>query len=109
MEYDGLDGLSGADDYLTQTVLLSGPGRPPAGTGTSRRHPATGRAPCRRPGAGPGRGAPAGGRTPINLTAKESAVLEFLLRRRDQVITKTEIIAGVWDEARDPDPNLVEV
>ncbi|MEV1120260.1 response regulator transcription factor [Actinosynnema sp. NPDC049800] len=49
------------------------------------------------------------GRTPIRLTAKEFVVLEFLLRHRDRVVSKTEIIAGVWDEAREPDPNLVEV
>jgi DNA-binding response OmpR family regulator len=49
------------------------------------------------------------GRSPVTLTAKEFGVLEFLLRHRDRVVTKNEIIAGVWDDARDPDPNLVEV
>jgi DNA-binding response OmpR family regulator len=47
--------------------------------------------------------------TSITLTAKEFAVLEFLVRHHDQVVTKTEIIRGVWDSAQDPDPNLVEV
>jgi DNA-binding response OmpR family regulator len=46
---------------------------------------------------------------PIPLTAKEFAVLEFLLRHQEQVVTKTEIIRGVWDSAQEPDPNLVEV
>ncbi|GAB2976482.1 response regulator transcription factor [Saccharothrix stipae] len=46
---------------------------------------------------------------PIPLTAKEFAVLEYLVRHRDQVVTKAEIIQGVWDSAQDPDPNLVEV
>jgi DNA-binding response OmpR family regulator len=45
----------------------------------------------------------------ISLTTKEFAVLEYLVRRVDQVVTKSEIIGGVWDEAADPEPNLIEV
>ncbi|WNV85574.1 response regulator transcription factor [Umezawaea sp. Da 62-37] len=48
-------------------------------------------------------------RTPIALTAKEFSLLEFLLRRPGQVVSKNEIIAGLRGEAREPDPNLVEV
>lgn len=47
--------------------------------------------------------------TPIGLTAKEYAVLEFLLRHTDQVVTKAEVIDDVWDTADDPAPNIVEV
>lgn len=45
----------------------------------------------------------------IELTAREFAVLEYLIRRVEQVCSKTEILAGVWDSAYDGDPNIVEV
>lgn len=45
----------------------------------------------------------------ILLTAREFAVLEFLLRRADQVVTKTEILGSVWDFEFEGDPNIVEV
>ncbi len=45
----------------------------------------------------------------IPLTAREFAVLEHLIRRPDQVCSKTEILAHVWDENFDGDPNIVEV
>jgi DNA-binding response OmpR family regulator len=47
------------------------------------------------------------GSVEINLTAREFAVLEFLLRRRSA--TKLEILYGVWEYAFDGDPNIVEV
>ena len=43
------------------------------------------------------------------LTAREFAVLEFLLRHRGEVVTKTEILNNVWDFAFEGDPNIVEV
>ncbi|RSM88536.1 DNA-binding response regulator [Kibdelosporangium aridum] len=49
------------------------------------------------------------GTSEITLTAKEYAVLEYLMRRTGQVVTKTEVIDHVWDTSQDPDPNLVEV
>jgi DNA-binding response OmpR family regulator len=49
------------------------------------------------------------GTTRIDLKAKEFSVLNFLLRHAGEVVTKSEIIDGVWDAAHDPDPNLVEV
>ncbi|NKE57642.1 response regulator transcription factor [Lentzea sp. PSKA42] len=49
------------------------------------------------------------GTTRIDLKAKEFSVLNFLLRHTNEVVTKSEIIDGVWDAAQDPDPNLVEV
>ncbi|QMU96052.1 response regulator transcription factor [Microbacterium esteraromaticum] len=45
----------------------------------------------------------------ISLTARELAVLDFLLRRRDEVVTKAEIIANVWGADFDGDANIVEV
>lgn len=47
--------------------------------------------------------------TEISLTARELAVLDFLLRRRDEVVTKAEIIANVWGAEFDGDANIVEV
>jgi two-component system OmpR family response regulator len=36
-------------------------------------------------------------------------VLEVLLRRRGEVVPKSEILTHVWDENEDVDPNVVEV
>jgi two-component system OmpR family response regulator len=47
--------------------------------------------------------------TEISLTTREFAVLEFLARRPDQVLSKADIIAHVWDFDFDGDPNIVEV
>jgi len=49
------------------------------------------------------------GETAIRLTAREMAVLEFLLRRRGEVVTKTEILDQVWDYDFIGDSNVVEV
>ena len=46
---------------------------------------------------------------PIELTAREFAVLEFLMRRPGEVVSKPEILAGVWDFGFEGDPNIVEV
>ena len=43
------------------------------------------------------------------MTAREFAVLEFLMRRPGEVVSKSEILAGVWDFDFDGDPNIVEV
>lgn len=45
----------------------------------------------------------------IELTAREFAVLEFLMRRRGEVVTKLEVLDNVWHDAYDGDPNIVEV
>jgi two-component system, OmpR family, response regulator len=45
----------------------------------------------------------------VRLTAREFAVLEFLVRRAGQVLPKAGILAGVWDQDFDGDPNIVEV
>ncbi|GAA1724844.1 response regulator transcription factor [Brachybacterium phenoliresistens] len=49
------------------------------------------------------------GDTEITLTAREMSVLDFLLRRRGEVVTKREVIANVWGEDFEGDPNIVEV
>ena len=45
----------------------------------------------------------------LRFTAREFAVLEFLVRRVDEVVTKTEILGAVWDFEFEGDPNNVEV
>jgi two-component system OmpR family response regulator len=45
----------------------------------------------------------------VLLTAREFSVLEFLMRRSDEVVTKSEILGSVWDFEFEGDPNIVEV
>jgi DNA-binding response OmpR family regulator len=45
----------------------------------------------------------------IELTAREFALLEYLAVRAGTVVSKTELVEHVWDQARDPDTNVVEV
>jgi DNA-binding response OmpR family regulator len=47
--------------------------------------------------------------TNVELTPREFAVLEFLLRRAGEVVGKSEILDNVWDFAFEGDPNIVEV
>jgi DNA-binding response OmpR family regulator len=109
-EFDEADALDlGADDYVTKpfsyVVLLArlravirrgAPERPVALTvGDLVLDPAV--RTCRR------------GDTGIELTPREFAVLEYLMRRRDEVVSKADIMANVWDEFYDGDPNIVEV
>lgn len=109
-EYDEADALDlGADDYLKKpfyyVVLLArlralmrrgGAQRPPVLiAGDLRFDPATRR--CRSGG------------EPVELTAREAGVLEYLMEHRDQVVTKSELLAHVWDQHYDGDPNVVEV
>jgi DNA-binding response OmpR family regulator len=49
------------------------------------------------------------GEAPLDLTAREFDVLEYLVRRAGQVLRKEEILAGVWEYDFDGDPNIVEV
>ena len=49
------------------------------------------------------------GETAVDLTAREFSVLEFLMRRAGEVVSKREILEGVWDFDFDGDPNIVEV
>jgi len=45
----------------------------------------------------------------IDLTSKEFALLEFLMRRAGQVVTRTMLLEGVWDLHFDPQTNVVDV
>ncbi len=45
----------------------------------------------------------------IDLTAKEFALLELLLRRRGEVLSKSLIASQVWDMNFDSDTNVIEV
>jgi DNA-binding response OmpR family regulator len=45
----------------------------------------------------------------IETTSREFAVLEYLMRHHDLVVSKLDVLRGVWDEAFDGDPNIVEV
>jgi DNA-binding response OmpR family regulator len=49
-----------------------------------------------------------GGRE-IELTAKEYALLEYLARRRGEVVGRADIAEHVWDDSFDPMSNLIEV
>jgi two-component system OmpR family response regulator len=49
------------------------------------------------------------GDTHLDLTSREFAVLEFLVRRAGQVCSKREVIENVWDVDFEGDPNIVEV
>jgi len=46
---------------------------------------------------------------PIELTARQFSLLEFFLRRRGEILSKTTILQHVWDFAFEGDPNIVEV
>lgn len=47
--------------------------------------------------------------TPLQLTAKEFGLLEYLLRNKNHILTKDTIIAHVWDYDADILPNTLEV
>jgi DNA-binding response OmpR family regulator len=108
-EYDMADGLDlGADDYLTKPfsyVVL-----------VARLRALLRRDAGRRPSvlvAGdlsldPARRRDERGEQAIELTPREFALLEYLMRRRDEVVSKVEILEHVWDTF-DTDPNVVEV
>jgi DNA-binding response OmpR family regulator len=49
------------------------------------------------------------GEIAIELTQKEFSILEYLARRRGEVISKTELLEHAWDFAHDGDANTVEV
>ena len=109
-EHDEADAFDlGADDYLTKPfsfVVL-----------TARLRALVRRGAPERPAvlaAGdleldPARRTVARGGTPITLTSREFGLLEHLMRRRGDVVTKAQILDAVWDAAYDGDHNIVEV
>jgi two-component system OmpR family response regulator len=109
-EYDQADALDlGADDYLTKPfsflVLVArlralmrrgAPVRPTSlVAGDLTLDPATRR--VHR------------GTDEIALTPREFGVLHFLLRHRGDVVSKQDILEGVWDTHYEGDANIVEV
>jgi len=109
-EYDQVDAFDlGADDYLTKpfsfVVLVArlrslirrgAPERPTLLTaGDLALDPATRR--VRR------------GEAEVSLTPREFGLLQFLMRHRGEVVSKSEILQSVWDMNYDGDDNVVEV
>ncbi|MGH8946653.1 MAG: response regulator transcription factor [Acidimicrobiia bacterium] len=106
-EAEALD--TGADDYLTKpfsfavlvarirALLRRASGRDPAPVeaGDLRIEPAQRRV--------------WRGEVEIQLTSRQFDVLEFLVRRAGQVLSKLDILDGVWEYAFEGDPNIVEV
>ena len=45
----------------------------------------------------------------LHLTARELALVRYLMHRADHVVSKTEILEHVWDQAFEGDANVVEV
>ena len=46
---------------------------------------------------------------PIDLTPREFSLLEFLMRRKGEAVSKADILHHVWDAHYDGDANVVEV
>jgi two-component system OmpR family response regulator len=49
------------------------------------------------------------GEVEIELSPRQFSLLEYLMYRAGEVLSKTELLEHVWDEAYDGDPNIVEV
>src|SRR5690606_25480739 len=49
------------------------------------------------------------GEKKIDLQPREFQLLEFLMRRAGQVVTRTMLLEGVWDYHFDPQTNVIDV
>ena len=47
--------------------------------------------------------------SPIDLQPREFRLLEFLLRHKDQIVTRTMLLEGVWEYHFDPGTNVIDV
>jgi DNA-binding response OmpR family regulator len=45
----------------------------------------------------------------VDLSSREFALLEYFARHRGQVLSRQQILSGVWDYAFDPGSNIVDV
>ncbi len=109
-EYDQADGLDlGADDYLTKPfsyIVLA------ARLRALLRRDAVPRPAVLRAGdlsLDPARRRVHRDETEIELTPREFALLEYLMRRPDQVVPKAEILEHVWEAYDAAELNVVEV
>src|SRR5215475_3962690 len=109
-EYDQADGLDlGADDYLTKPfsyVVLAARLRALLRRGTQPR-PAQLRAGDLT--LDPGTRQVRRGEVIVDLTPREFALLEYLMRQAGQVVSKSSLLEHVWDAYDSVDPNVVEV
>jgi two-component system copper resistance phosphate regulon response regulator CusR len=46
---------------------------------------------------------------PINLTAREFALLQYLMRNRERVVSRVDIIEQVWETSFDTGSNVIDV
>ncbi len=46
---------------------------------------------------------------PIELQPREYQMLEFLMRRKNRVVTRTMLLEGLWDYHFDPQTNVIDV
>lgn len=49
------------------------------------------------------------GEKEIELTAREYALVEYLIRNKNKIVSKSQIIEHVWDSEIDPFSNIVDV
>src|SRR5688572_27625754 len=49
------------------------------------------------------------GEVEISLTPRQFSLLEYLMRKAGEVVSKADILEHVWDYAFEGDPNIVEV
>jgi DNA-binding response OmpR family regulator len=110
-EYDEAEGLdTGADDYLTKpfsyVVLVARVKALLRRRGTGGGSSVHTLGPLR---VDTGARRVLHGETEVPLTAKEFAVLEQLVVRTGEVVSKAQILEHVWDFAYEGDPNIVEV
>jgi two-component system, OmpR family, response regulator len=106
-EAEALD--TGADDYLTKPfsyIVLVARLRALIRRGHTERSPILEAGDLRFD---PGARRAFRGDVEVELTAREMALLEFLLRRKGDVVSKREILDHVWDYDFEGDPNIVEV
>jgi DNA-binding response OmpR family regulator len=109
-EYDQAEGLDvGADDYMVKpfsyvvlvarlrALIRRGAPARPAVLLADDLHLDPARHEVRR------------GEQLVELTPREFALLEYLMRRRDEVVGKQDILEHVWDAHYAGDPNVVEV
>jgi two-component system OmpR family response regulator len=57
----------------------------------------------------PSRGTASVGGAPVRLTAREMRILEYLLHRRDRIVTRGEIFDHVYDGDEGRDSNVLDV